>query len=164
MVENTNTEHRITKIEMKLDTIDNKFDEIGKTLQTIVETLKEIKDVQIKQIKLESDLEHSKLNNTLLRKDIDDIYTEIETIRKNGLNLCTLHQSNFSELRMLYENYNKLIETHLQQITEKVNCVKNFVEKAQEHNKKEFDKRDKIMIGVIMLIIAELVAKVFRIL
>ena len=163
-MENTDIEHRITKVEIKLNTIDNKFDEIGKTLQAISETLKEIKEVQIKQTKLESDLEHSKLNSTLLKKDIDDIYNEIETIRKNGLNLCTLHQSNFSELRLLYENYNKLIETHLQQVTEKVNCVKNFVEKAQEHNKKEFDKRDKIMIGVIMLIITELVTKFFRIL
>ena len=163
-MENTDIEHRITKIEMKLNTIDSKFDEIGKTLQAISETLKEIKEVQIKQTKLESDLEHSKLNSTLLKKDIDDIYNEIETIRKNGLNLCTLHQSNFSELRLLYENYNKLIETHLHQMTEKVNCVKDFIEKTQEQMKKEFDKRDKIMVGVIMLVIAELITKFFHLL
>ena len=163
-MENADIERRITKVETKLNTIDNKFDEIGKTLQAISETLKEIKDVQIKQSKLESDLEHSKLNSALLKKDIDDIYAEIETIRKNGVNLCASHQSNFSELRLLYENYNKLMDAHLKQMSDKINEINNYIEKIQEQTKKEFDKRDKIMVGVIMLIIAELVAKFFRIL
>jgi len=113
----------------------------NKSLSEAVVELKELnKNMSIVMTKQQS---QELLIQTLFNKH-ENLQEEVYTVKTN----CPTHQQSFKNIIKLTEEYKKACDSDIENINNKIS--------------KEFEKRDKLVVSVIMLIIAGLLSKFFN--
>jgi hypothetical protein len=91
MSNESNTIERLSKVEMKIDGVLANICEIS-------ETLKEMKDIQIDQVKLDGKIKAIGDKIDSYSKSIIAIETRVNHIENNGTKVCSLHNAQFEKM------------------------------------------------------------------
>lgn len=142
---------RLFQLESKTEKIENKISDIYLTLNSIAETLKELKNMQLNQIKTESEIKNLKNEINILKKDIEGSFNDLDKIKEKGTDVCHTHQIELKEINSIYKSQYEFIKQSINELKE---IYKEIEQKIKE--------RDKLFLGLIFTIIAQVVWGVIK--
>ena len=138
--------NRLLKLEQKTEFIENKIADISDTLKEISTTLKELRTLQFDTVKIKEEI-------GTVKRDVDCAFSEIRKIKEKGTDVCQLHLSDIREMKGIYSGQCDIVKQSIQEI-------RKMTEKLEQNIK----ERDKLFIGLVFAVIAQIAWAVIKML